>query len=45
MLASTPSGDAYTFSELDGMFEEAGFARSELHELEQSIQRVIISYK
>ena len=26
MLASTPAGDAYTFSELESMFSEAGFA-------------------
>ncbi len=27
MLATTPAGDAYTFSELAGMFREAGFAQ------------------
>jgi 2-polyprenyl-3-methyl-5-hydroxy-6-metoxy-1,4-benzoquinol methylase len=31
MLASTPSGDAYTFPEFERMFRNAGFARSELH--------------
>jgi 2-polyprenyl-3-methyl-5-hydroxy-6-metoxy-1,4-benzoquinol methylase len=45
MLATTPSGDAYTFGELDSMFEKAGFARSELVELPASIQRLVISYK
>jgi hypothetical protein len=45
MLASTPSGDAYTFAELDEMFREAGFSRSELHAPEQSMQQVVISYK
>lgn len=27
MLATTPSGDAYTFSELEAMYREAGYAR------------------
>src|SRR6185295_11403091 len=31
MLGSTPSGDAYTFAELERMFANAGFASSELH--------------
>ena len=26
MLASTPSGEAYTFNELKGIFDDAGFA-------------------
>jgi 2-polyprenyl-3-methyl-5-hydroxy-6-metoxy-1,4-benzoquinol methylase len=45
MLGVTPSGDAYTFAELDQMFRNAGFARSELHDLPPTIQRVVISYK
>jgi 2-polyprenyl-3-methyl-5-hydroxy-6-metoxy-1,4-benzoquinol methylase len=45
MLGSTPSGDAYTFTELEKMFANAGFSRSELHPLEPSIQQVVISYK
>lgn len=45
MLGVTPSGDAYTFAELDRMFRNVGFARSELHELPPTIQRVVISYK
>jgi cyclopropane fatty-acyl-phospholipid synthase-like methyltransferase len=45
MLASTPSGDAYTFSELEGMFRNAGYARSELHSLPPSFQQVVISRK
>lgn len=45
MLGGTPSGDAYTFAELEQMFRNAGFARSEMHELPPSIQRVVISYK
>ncbi len=45
MLGSTPSGDAYTFSELERMFANAGFARNELHQLPPSIQQVVISQK
>jgi 2-polyprenyl-3-methyl-5-hydroxy-6-metoxy-1,4-benzoquinol methylase len=45
MLGMTPSGDAYTFAELDQMCRNAGFSRSELHELPPTIQRVVISYK
>jgi len=39
------AGDAYTFAELDQMFRNTGFARSEMHELPPSIQRVVISHK
>jgi 2-polyprenyl-3-methyl-5-hydroxy-6-metoxy-1,4-benzoquinol methylase len=45
MLGSTPSGDAYTFSELEQMFANAGFASSEMHELPPTIQRAVISRK
>jgi len=45
MLGVTPSGDAYTFAELESMFHNAGFARNELHELPPTIQRVVISDK
>jgi 2-polyprenyl-3-methyl-5-hydroxy-6-metoxy-1,4-benzoquinol methylase len=45
MLGSTPSGDAYTFSELERMFANAGFSRSEIHELPPTIQRAVISQK
>ncbi len=45
MLGSTPSGDAYTFSELEQMFQNAGYSRSENHDLPPSIQRVVISQK
>ena len=45
MLGSTPSGDAYTFSELEQMFRNAGYGRSENHDLPPSIQRVVISHK
>src|SRR5207245_935840 len=33
MLAGTPSGEAYTFPEFERMFKNAGFQRSEIHEL------------
>jgi len=45
MLGGTPSGDAYTFAELQEMATNAGFARSEMHELPPTIERVVISYK
>jgi hypothetical protein len=45
MLGSTASGDAYTFSEYDQMFRNAGFSRNEMRELAPSPQRVIVSYK
>lgn len=45
MLGSTPAGDAYTFAEFETMFRNAGFARSEMHELPPSIERVVISHK
>jgi 2-polyprenyl-3-methyl-5-hydroxy-6-metoxy-1,4-benzoquinol methylase len=45
MLGSTPQGDAYTFSEMERMFANAGFSRSELHELPPAINQVVISYK
>ncbi len=44
MLAGTPEGDAYTFAELEAMFQKAGFSRSELHELLPLPQRVLLSY-
>jgi 2-polyprenyl-3-methyl-5-hydroxy-6-metoxy-1,4-benzoquinol methylase len=45
MLGATAGGDAYTFPEYDRMFANAGFSRSELHELSPTPQRVIVSYK
>jgi ubiquinone/menaquinone biosynthesis C-methylase UbiE len=45
MLATTPSGDAYPFSQYEQMFQRAGFARSEIRSLERSPQSVIISRK
>jgi SAM-dependent methyltransferase len=45
MLGGTPSGDAYTFAELERMGVNAGFARNEIHPLIPRSQSVIISYK
>jgi predicted nicotinamide N-methyase len=45
MLSGTPQGDAYTFREFDEMFRDAGFSRSEFHQLEPTPQQLIISYK
>lgn len=45
MLGTTPSGDAYTFSELEAMFANAGFSRSERHPLPPSPHDAIISWK
>jgi ubiquinone/menaquinone biosynthesis C-methylase UbiE len=45
MLCGTPSGDAYTFAELERMFANAGFSRSTLHPLPPTIQQVVISEK
>jgi len=43
MLAATPAGDAYTFSELKTVFENAGFAHNELLELQPMPQHLLIS--
>jgi ubiquinone/menaquinone biosynthesis C-methylase UbiE len=45
MLIGTPSGDAYTFPELERMFANAGFSRSTIHPLPPTIQQVVISEK
>ncbi|HEX8853457.1 MAG TPA: class I SAM-dependent methyltransferase, partial [Pyrinomonadaceae bacterium] len=45
MLGGTPRGDAYTFSELERMFKNAGFSQSELHQLPGMPQHLIISRK
>jgi 2-polyprenyl-3-methyl-5-hydroxy-6-metoxy-1,4-benzoquinol methylase len=41
MLCTTPSGDAYTFRELDQMFRDAGFGESRLHDLGELRQVVL----
>src|SRR6266496_3866719 len=43
MLISTPAGDAYTFAELEKMFNNAGFTRSTIHPLPPTIQQVVVS--
>jgi len=45
MLGGTEGGDAYTFAEIESMFANAGFARSEIQPLPASIQQVVISQK
>jgi len=45
MLATTPSGDAYTFAELEAMAAAGGFAGSEMRSLEPTLQSVVISHK
>jgi ubiquinone/menaquinone biosynthesis C-methylase UbiE len=44
MLTGTRSGDAYTFAELDKMMRNAGFSKSELHDLPGLPQNVIVSH-
>ncbi len=44
MLGSTTAGDAYTFSELDRMFRNAGFSGSQAHAL-AGPEKVIVSRK
>ena len=45
MLVSTPSGDTYTFRQYQEMFERAGFSETELHNVPDSPQQVLISHK
>ena len=45
MLATTPSGDAYTFSDYDRMLRGAGFRQSDLHQLVPSPQQVVVAWK
>jgi 2-polyprenyl-3-methyl-5-hydroxy-6-metoxy-1,4-benzoquinol methylase len=45
MLAGTPSGDAYTFSELKKMCDDAGFARNEHVPLDPMPSHLVISMK
>jgi 2-polyprenyl-3-methyl-5-hydroxy-6-metoxy-1,4-benzoquinol methylase len=42
MLASTPAGDAYTFSELSGMYDEAGFTDVRAHPIPMSPHTIVI---
>jgi hypothetical protein len=43
MLTGTAAGDAYTFSEYQEMFKNAGFANSALHQLPAGPQQVVVS--
>ena len=43
MLGHTRAGDAYTLAEHESMFAEAGFAATEMLELKQSPERLLIS--
>ena len=45
MLSGTPAGDAYTFSELERMFTNAGFTSSVIHPLPPGFEQVVISKK
>jgi SAM-dependent methyltransferase len=45
MLATTPAGDAYTYRELDGMFQAAGFAGTQSHKLLPSPQTLVVATK
>jgi 2-polyprenyl-3-methyl-5-hydroxy-6-metoxy-1,4-benzoquinol methylase len=45
MLAGTPGGDAYTYAELERMFSNAGFARSEIRDLPASPQKLVVSHR
>jgi len=45
MLATTPAGDAYTFKELNAMFINAGFGHSEIHDVPDSKEHVIVTSK
>jgi 2-polyprenyl-3-methyl-5-hydroxy-6-metoxy-1,4-benzoquinol methylase len=43
MLATTPSGDAYTFAEYESMFNNAGFSHCQLHSLTPTEHQIIIA--
>lgn len=45
MLATTPSGDAYTHAELESISKNAGFARVELVPAALGLDRLIVAYK
>ena len=44
MLATTPAGDAYTYSELNAMYLEAGFARTTEHPLTHTPHTVVVGF-
>ena len=43
MLCSTPSGDAYTFDDLQTMFANAGFSKTERMDVPRSPETLIVS--
>jgi 2-polyprenyl-3-methyl-5-hydroxy-6-metoxy-1,4-benzoquinol methylase len=45
MLATTPSGDAYTFAELEQVSKDAGFARVELAPQQIGLDRLVVAYR
>jgi hypothetical protein len=45
MLVGTDAGDAYTFSEYEKMFANAGFAETTLHSVTGMPQQVLMSGK
>jgi hypothetical protein len=45
MLAATPSGDAYTYAELEGISKAAGFVRVDLSSVELGRNRLVIAYR
>jgi hypothetical protein len=45
MLATTPSGDAYTYAELESISKNAGFARVELSPEAVGISSLVVAYK
>lgn len=44
MLATTRSGDAYTYAELDAMHKAAGFVRTVMHDLAPAPHGIVIGY-
>jgi len=45
MLATTPSGDAYTYAELESISKDAGFTRVELSPEAAGISSLVIAYR
>jgi ubiquinone/menaquinone biosynthesis C-methylase UbiE len=45
MLTSTPSGDAYTYAELEAMAKSAGFARVQMSPAEMGINQLVVAYR
>lgn len=45
MLATTPAGDAYTFSEYERMFADAGYSGSTLHRIDGAPYSIVVTTK